>query len=182
MPRKYKPKVVVHRGSLCADISFGNARRRLPLRTNDATLAAMLVKQLADAAPSYEVARTSASNPAVRAILKKRVDFAKSRSATRGLEFGLTTDLMVAAYDAQGGACAVTGILFDVSERAQSEDGWKRPYAPSLDRIDSSMGYTAENVRLVCSAANNAMGSWGEAVFIHLAYALVSKRNGMAGD
>lgn len=182
MPRKYNPKVVAHRGTLCADISFGTARRRLPLRTTDPEIAALFVKQLGDAAPSYEAAANVAANPAVRRILKKRVDFAKSRAGTRGIEHSLTLEAVIAAYDAQAGACAVTGIPFDISERLESEEGWKRPYSPSIDRIDSRRGYTAENTRLVCSAVNNAMGSWGEAVFIHLAYALVAKRNGTAGD
>lgn len=182
MPRKYKPKVVTHRGAFCADISLGAARRRLPLRTTDPDIAALFVKQLSDAAPSYETAATVASNPVVRRILKKRVDFAKSRAGTRGVDHALTLEQVMATYDAQAGNCAVTGVPFDISERLESEDGWKRPYAPSIDRIDSRMGYTAENTRLVCSAVNNAMGSWGEAVFIHLAYALVAKRNGKSGD
>lgn len=41
----------------------------------------------------------------------------------------------------------------------------RRPWAPSVDRIDSSFGYVEDNVQLVCVAANFAKGEWSENVF-----------------
>lgn len=38
----------------------------------------------------------------------------------------------------------------------------KHPFAPSLDRISSHGGSTADNLRLVCIAVNLGMGQWGE--------------------
>ncbi len=57
--------------------------------------------------------------------------------------------------------------------------GWRRaPWAPSVDRIDSSKGYVPGNVRLVCVAANLAMNEWGEDVLARVARAYVEARTG----
>jgi hypothetical protein len=68
------------------------------------------------------------------------------------------TDLH-AIWKRSGGRCEVSGIPFDL-EAADSRI--KRPFAPSIDRIDSRMGYQPGNVRLVCMMVNFAMSSWGE--------------------
>lgn len=44
----------------------------------------------------------------------------------------------------------------------------RRPLAPSIDRIDSSLGYTRQNCRIVCAAVNYAMNVWGEDVLWRL--------------
>ena len=46
----------------------------------------------------------------------------------------------------------------------------------SLDRIDSSKGYTVENCRLVCTAVNLAMNEWGEDVLERIALYYRRKR------
>jgi 16S rRNA C967 or C1407 C5-methylase (RsmB/RsmF family) len=67
------------------------------------------------------------------------------------------------------GRCAVTGINFQNFPDALV----KHPFAPSIDRKLSRGGYTPDNVRLVCVAANFGMGQWGEEVFLSLARAAV---------
>src|SRR4051812_30819900 len=37
----------------------------------------------------------------------------------------------------------------------------QRPFAPSLDRIDSAKPYTRDNVRIVIQVANFAINAWG---------------------
>ena len=53
----------------------------------------------------------------------------------------------------------------------------KHPFAPSLDRISSQGGYTADNVRLVCIAVNFGMGQWGEELYLTFARAAVEHSN-----
>lgn len=49
--------------------------------------------------------------------------------------------------------CEVTGVPFEWTSRS--------PYGLSIDRIDTDVGYTKENVRFVCWWLNAAMGNWG---------------------
>lgn len=55
------------------------------------------------------------------------------------------------------------------------------PYSPSLDRIDTSRGYTKDNVRLVVYAVNIMLMDWGESIFARVVngyrYACGQKRN-----
>ena len=58
------------------------------------------------------------------------------------------------------GYCEVTGIALsfdrpDPSKRAA-------PFQPSIDRIDSSKGYTFDNIRIIAFCLNAAFGAWGE--------------------
>ena len=68
-------------------------------------------------------------------------------------------------YRAQGGRCALSGL------RQVGSGKVLRPFAPSLDRIDSTGGYTRDNVRLVCQAVNFALNAYGEDVFREIATA-----------
>ncbi|WP_295403742.1 hypothetical protein [uncultured Thiocystis sp.] len=52
----------------------------------------------------------------------------------------------------------------------------KRPWMPSVDRIDSRLGYTPDNIRLVTVAANLAMGTWGDEVLYKMADAICRNR------
>jgi len=84
------------------------------------------------------------------------------RTARKRKRYGLSKQDEQALVEASGGRCAVTGISFGLHR----PDGWlRRPFAPSIDRIDSKVGYDPENVRLVCVAVNIAMNEWGEEVF-----------------
>ena len=75
--------------------------------------------------------------------------------------------LALALYRAQGGRCALSGRRFDLRHVGSGKA--RRPFAPSLDRIDSTGGYTRDNVRLVCQAVNFALNAYGEDVFREIA-------------
>ena len=80
---------------------------------------------------------------------------AKSRARKRGLEFDLDSHRSDIKRRVDSGECELTGVRFDTS-------GNIRTYkSPSLDRINSSRGYTYDNVRVVCWGINAALGQWG---------------------
>ena len=58
----------------------------------------------------------------------------------------------------------------------------KCPFAPSIDRILSSGGYTRHNARLVCAAVNFGMGQWGEELFLTLARYAVAYDKAKSGS
>ncbi|MCO6440980.1 MAG: hypothetical protein J5I81_07835 [Nitrococcus mobilis] len=90
----------------------------------------------------------------------------------RGIPFLITERHLHHLAERSGGRCKVTGIPFDFSRVKES---FRRPWVPSLDRINGRKGYRPGNCRLVCSAVNIAMNNeWGEGVLRKIAYALVA--------
>jgi hypothetical protein len=95
---------------------------------------------------------------------------AEKRAAALGSPFLLTVDDLAATISRAGKRCEVSGIEF-------VEGQGRHPFAPSIDRINSSIGYRADNIRVVCLIVNFALNSWGEEPLFTLAESLL--RNGM---
>jgi len=74
----------------------------------------------------------------------------KGNARRRGLEVLIGKEQIDIMYANQGGLCAVTGLQMQYTSGATS----KNDYAVSVDRVDSSKGYTHYNVRLVCARVN----------------------------
>ena len=72
------------------------------------------------------------------------------------------------------GCCQLTGMAF--LETKVGTGRARRPYAPSLDRIDPERPYTRENCRLVLQAVNFALNAWGDEVFALVTEAAVKHR------
>jgi len=73
---------------------------------------------------------------------------------------------LIHAWQACGGSCAVSGLPFSLEVVGNGQT--KRPFAPSLDRIDRHKPYQRDNVQLVLSIANFAMNAWGAGPLITL--------------
>jgi hypothetical protein len=87
-------------------------------------------------------------------------------------------DDLSAAWATCGGCCAISGLPFSLEVVGDGQA--RRPFAPSLDRIDRHKPYTRQNVRLVVSIANFAMNAWGEVPLLHLATAVHAKHGSRA--
>jgi hypothetical protein len=73
----------------------------------------------------------------------------------RGLELSITKEDLQAIWISQKGLCAVTGIPMEkIRATKTTRNRYKNLYKASLDRIDSELGYTKENVRMVCAHVN----------------------------
>jgi hypothetical protein len=112
--------------------------------------------------------------PALIAVARKVRRAAKmnAKHGRRQIPFELTeadveTLLIMAKW-----RCAVTGVDFSLERIAG-----KRPYAPSIDRIDCAKGYTLDNCRMVCVAANIAMNVWGPEILRKLAESMQKSSN-----
>jgi hypothetical protein len=86
---------------------------------------------------------------------------------------GFTEEDMMTVWERCEGRCAVSGLEF--SEVVVGTGRARKPYAPSLDRIDRSRGYEPDNVRLVTAVANFAMNAWGREPLLDLARAMAQK-------
>lgn len=69
------------------------------------------------------------------------------------------------------GSCEVTGITFDLNRDGRG-NGYKKSFAPSLDRTNCELGYTQDNVKIVVWAYNGAKGTGSHEEVMLLAKAL----------
>lgn len=98
---------------------------------------------------------------------------ARSRAVSRsanGRPCSLTTEQVIALAEATDGQCPVSGLTF-----SDAIYGRRRPFIPSLDRIDCDKGYTVANCRFVCVLVNYAMSDFGEGALRIMARSLVAK-------
>ena len=104
--------------------------------------------------------------------LRSALNSVRSIARRRGEEdFDLDLPALEYLWHRQGGRCALSGLEFD-DERFPSAFV-KRPFAPSVDRIDTDDSHRIGNVRLVCVAVNFARGQWGDDVLREVAYGIV---------
>lgn len=98
---------------------------------------------------------------------------AQKRAIANGLEFSITKEWVIEQLNI--GICAATNIPFDFSKNKSSKSK-RNPFAPSIDRIDSSRGYTPDNVEMVCLMYNLAKRAWRNEDLIIMAKAMILKR------
>lgn len=100
----------------------------------------------------------------------KLLTWIRVRAAKSQREFDLTREWI--AERLQSGMCEVTGIPLELSKPPGSRF---HPWAPSVDRIDSKLGYTQDNCRVVCWIYNMAKSEWSDEVVMTFAKALSAK-------
>lgn len=104
----------------------------------------------------------------VRGRAKSLFNAAQRRSVQRNYDFDIDLDWVISKLEF--GKCALTGIPFIFEPR---QDGYRNPYSPSLDRKDSSKGYTKENCRVILWALNMGFADWGQETYLEIARALI---------
>ena len=92
--------------------------------------------------------------------LKYRVWRWRNKAKSRGLKWEVDIEYIKKLLKMQKGKCFYTKK--ELSYEPHSE------YLISLDRIDSSKGYTKGNVRLVCWDANNMKSNYKHSKFIRI--------------
>jgi hypothetical protein len=71
------------------------------------------------------------------------------------------------------GTCDLSRLPFDFKLR---QGQGRRPYAPSLDRPNSSKPYTKKNFRVVLWAVNSGCDTWGLKAYLKIAQAVITNR------
>lgn len=97
------------------------------------------------------------------AKVRARLRQTKKGADVRGLPCELTEQDVQELL--RSGACERTGITFT----------GRGDFGASLDRVDSSLGYTRDNVQAVCWAYNRAKGASTDEIVLQMAVALVNK-------
>ena len=93
-------------------------------------------------------------------ILDNRFTNAQARATLKSMDFDLTRDWMLEQFNNQDGRCAYSNVPMDVKN--------KGPLSASLDRIDSTKGYTQENCQLVTTFIQRCKYNYSEEEFIDL--------------
>jgi hypothetical protein len=106
-------------------------------------------------------ARQRANRLTIRGRAINLVKTARYRAKTTGLEFDLTVDGI--AFLIENSICPYTMQSFVLVNG-------KHPWAPSIDRLDNSKGYTTKNIAVVSLWWNIAKNEWpGEITTLALA-------------
>ncbi len=87
------------------------------------------------------------SNKQITSFARKAIRTAKQSSKYKQIEFELDEQFIKELWISQNGICLVSGLVLGLLDSDKS-------YCASLDRIDSSGGYTKTNVRLVTRTVN----------------------------
>jgi len=91
-----------------------------------------------------------------KVYLRRCLTLAKHRSKKRGYsDFNLTNEQLFVLWEQQRGKCAISGVMMT---HHLGGHGQIRDMNASIDRIDSSKGYTIENVQLVTTRVNAIKG------------------------
>jgi hypothetical protein len=84
------------------------------------------------------------------------VGSARARAKKSGMECTITREWIIEQHGRQDGRCAYTG--WELRNGVTGRGYARNFYGMSLDRLDSTGGYTPENTRLVCWGVNRAKG------------------------
>lgn len=87
---------------------------------------------------------------------RQLVNAAKVRSGRKNLEYNINADVIYVMIMEQKQKCVQTGVKFTFDNKG---DGSVNLKSPSLDRKDSSKGYTIENIQITCWFYNAGKGS-----------------------
>lgn len=117
--------------------------------------------------------------PAAQVRLNRKlnccVQQARARTERKQLPIDIDIRFLADMYKQQEGFCALTGIKMETTPVPGRRTN---PYVVSLDRIESHLGYTKNNVRLVIWCINRALGEWGEQQFEEVIKAYLRKKYG----
>lgn len=145
----------------------GSKRIKKSTKTRDLNVAKLVAARIAKVSSAPVESFGSAYESDYYDVYKT----AKKNAQKSGKAFDLTLDDMHALMQRCDGHCEVSGLKF---RRVKLSTKYERqPFMPSLDRINSEGGYTIENCRIVCVAANYAMNTWGSWVLYELSNAAV---------
>jgi hypothetical protein len=72
-------------------------------------------------------------------------------------------------YAKQNGVCDLSGIVMEPKGNSR--------YRPSIDRIDSTVGYVVGNVQIVCSVINVMKNKYSDLEFVRMCRAVATCRS-----
>ena len=130
--------------------------------------------------PQY-LERRDEQRTTLRGRMYDLLESARGRAKDKNLPIDIDLDFLLNLYEQQKGKCKLTDIDFTFETNKEKTRKFL-PFNPSLDKIDSSKGYTKENVRLVCTIVNLALNHFGEDTFKIMCQAYINKSKSKQGE
>lgn len=96
------------------------------------------------------------------------VSIAKGRAKKIGVPFSLSVERILRVIE--HGCCEVTGVPFVFRGLHEKTSPWN----PTLDRTIPSLGYTDDNIKVVCWIYNAAKQEFSPGVVVEFAKAVLS--------
>jgi len=121
---------------------------------SDPVLRAKYSKRKIDQQKNHQWYLNRCKTPRFRA--QQLLRYAKRRALKNGLPMDLNLDWVYERVIK--GRCEYTVCRFDFNK---AEHSYSNPMTPSIDRIDSSKGYTKDNCQVVIWAYNLLKSDWG---------------------
>jgi len=117
---------------------------------------------------NLELSKTRRKNSEVNAkiLISEMMATAKSGAKRRNIEFKLTKENLEQMFIESNGVCAISGLPLSTKFNSATK--------VSIDRIDSSKGYTKSNVQLVAKCVNIAKSNLKQSEFIAMCKAVVA--------
>lgn len=119
--------------------------------------------------------RSRQARQTVEGKAKALTNAAKRRAVSANLPFELTWEIVAIFMYGQGLKCAQTGIAFDFSTYGTSQK-YRKLNAPSIDRKNHLLGYTATNIQIVCWFYNAAKGTESDTMLWNLLHQTFKNR------
>lgn len=95
------------------------------------------------------------------------------RAKEKGLLHNVDVKFLRGLYEYQKGLCALSGIVMSIRGSYGSTEYW---HSISIDRIDSTKGYTSDNVQLLCTGVNKIKGCMSDDRFIMFCKGVVENK------
>ena len=103
-----------------------------------------------------------------RGMIGKGLQMALKRRPTQN---AVTVDELMDIWKSQDGKCVVSGLIMTWRK------GKTQPTSISIDRIDSKLDYTKNNVRLVCYQVNSFKNRWSDEQMLSMATSICNHNN-----
>lgn len=100
--------------------------------------------------------------------IRERFHNAHHRARDKDYEFNISVEFLIKLFNDQKGLCALSGYEMNYISGSS--------YKMSLDRIDSSKGYTIDNVQWITWQVNNLKGNLEESELFKLCEAICTRK------
>lgn len=101
----------------------------------------------------------------LRGAINGKVSSARQRARDKHLDFNIDIDFIQSLWESQDGKCSLTGKQMTYRGNKNSQESFD---SFSIDRIDSSKGYTKDNIQLIRWGVNSIKSNMEMNVFLGL--------------